>query len=239
MITNLWARLRKHIPFERSLIIAFGLMAAAFFAFWSIAEEILEGEGHELDQTILLALRNPDDLADPIGPQWLELSFADITALGGYSVLTLMIVGSAIYLLTFGRWRHAALLVGSVISGSVLMHFLKLGFARPRPELVDHLTHAMSFSFPSGHATVSAVAYLTGGLIMAEAHKQRRMRILIMTGAVIITMLIGISRVYLGVHWPSDVIGGWALGTGWALLWWTVMHYYFNRTPIRDSEEPI
>lgn len=239
MISDVLRNIRARIPFENSLLIGFGVMAAAFFAFWSIAEEILEGEGHEFDQAILMALRTPGDASDPIGPDWLQYAVGDLTALGGYTVLTLLIIASATYLLTFGRWRHALIVIGASVSGAVLMHFLKLGFARPRPELVDHLTHAMSFSFPSGHATVSAVVYLTGGLLMAEAHKQKRMRLLIISFAVIVTMLIGISRVYLGVHWPSDVIAGWALGTGWALLWWIIMHQILHTKHTHDEEAPI
>lgn len=239
MISDTFQQIRARIPFENSLIIGFGLMAAAFFAFWSIAEEILEGEGHSFDEAMLMALRTPGNPSDPIGPDWLQYAVGDITALGGYTVLTLIIIASAAYLFTFGRWRHALIVIGASVSGAVLMHFLKLGFARPRPELVDHLTHAMSFSFPSGHATVSAVVYLTGGLLMAEAHSQRRMRVLIITCAVIVTMLIGMSRVYLGVHWPSDVIAGWALGTGWQLLWWIVLHQILHKSTPQEEEPSI
>ena len=97
---------------------------------------------------------------------------------------------------------------------------LKLGFDRPRPDLVEHLTHATSSSFPSGHATLSATAYLTLGLLMAQAHRRRRVKGLILLGAVAVTVLVGVSRVYLGVHWPTDVFAGWCLGAAWAALWW-------------------
>lgn len=239
MISDTWQSIRERIPFQSSLIIGFGLMAGAFVVFWSLAEEILEGESHAFDEMILLALRAPGDASDPIGPDWIQYAVGDVTALGGYTVLTMLIIASATYLFAFGRWRHALIVIGATVSGALLMHFLKLGFARPRPDMVDHLTHAMNFSFPSGHATVSAVVYLTLGLLMAEAHKQKRMRILIMTGAVITTMLIGMSRIYLGVHYPSDVFAGWALGTGWAMLWWLILRWMMHHKTADPEEDPI
>ncbi|MAP95185.1 MAG: phosphoesterase [Ponticaulis sp.] len=230
--TEAFHLVRNRLPFGSGPLIGFGVMAAAFFAFWSIAEEILEGEGHSLDEDILLALREPGDPSQPIGPFWLEYSMTDITSLGGYTVLTLLLTASAVYLISMKRWRHAAIAVGAVLSGTLLSSLLKLGFSRPRPELVEHLTHAMSSSFPSGHATLSAIAYLTLGMIVAEAHERRRVKALIITGAVVTTLLVGMSRVFLGVHWPSDVLAGWALGTGWAMLWWLVLHMIKTRPPI-------
>ncbi|MFC6197453.1 phosphatase PAP2 family protein [Ponticaulis profundi] len=228
MISELWHQLRARLPIAPSLILVFGVIAASFMLFWSLAEEILEGEGHEFDEWLFLVLRNPSDTSDPIGPGWFEYAVADITALGGYAILTLLLTAAATYLIAIKRWRHAAILIGAVLSGTALSSLLKLGIARPRPDLVEHMTHAMSSSFPSGHATLSATAYLTIGLILAEAHEKKRIRGLIMMFAVITTMLVGMSRVYLGVHWPSDVLAGWALGTSWALLWWVLLRWWLS-----------
>ena len=110
----------------------------------------------------------------------------------------------------------------ATISGAVLSSLLKLGFDRPRPDLVPHLTHVYSASFPSGHAMVSAVVYLTLGTLLTRIVSGIWLKIFVMAVAVLLTGLIGLSRLYLGVHWPSDVLAGWAAGAAWALVWWTV-----------------
>ena len=147
--------------FELQVIVAFGIMVGGLLLFGAIAEDVLEGESHQFDETLLLALRQAGDTSDPIGPAWLQFAMGDMTSLGGYAVLTLIVVLSTLYLLLEHRIRTALLLVCSIISGTLLISLLKLGFDRPRPDLVDHLTHASSSSFPSGHAASSALVYLT------------------------------------------------------------------------------
>lgn len=210
------------LAIEFQTLIAFGVMALGLLGFVAVAEDLIEGETHALDKEILLWMRAPDNLSDPLGPTWFESGVADITALGGYAVVTLIVSASIVYLCATGRWRHALIVLGAVVSGALLSVFLKLGFDRPRPDLVEHLTHATSSSFPSGHATLSAVVYLTLGLLMAHAHERYRIRLLIVVGALTVTMLVGISRVYLGVHWPTDVVAGWCLGAAWAAVWWLI-----------------
>jgi undecaprenyl-diphosphatase len=205
---------------EIGAVIAVGAVALGALLFLVIADEAVEGDTHTFDQSILLALREPGDSANPVGPPWVEAAFADITALGGYAILTLLVSGVVFYLLSAGKRGAAMLVAGSVISGAIVVSLLKLGFDRPRPDLVAHLSHAQSSSFPSGHAAVSAIAYLTLGVLLARAHERRRTKVIVMTYAVILTLLVGVSRVYLGVHWPTDVLAGWALGAAWAALWW-------------------
>ena len=205
---------------EIGALFAFAVAAVGVLIFAEVADETVEGESHAFDQSILLALRQPDDPSDPIGPGWLDLAMNDITALGGFVVLTLLVLSVVIYLLIQGRWRNAIVIAGASVSGVALSEGLKVGFGRPRPELVPQLAEVHSLSFPSGHAMLSAVIFLTLGALLARFHKRRRERALIMTYAVLVTMLIGASRVYLGVHWPTDVLGGWALGAAWAALWW-------------------
>jgi undecaprenyl-diphosphatase len=205
---------------EIGATIAVGVVALGLLAFAAIADETFEGDTRRFDEWLLTALREPGDPSNPIGPAWLEHALADITALGGYIVLTVLVIGVAVYLLASGKRGTALLVVGAVGSGTMLSEMLKLGFARPRPDLVSHLVDVQSASFPSGHAMISAIAYLTLGVLLAGAHKQRRTRIIIMTYAIALTLAIGASRVYLGVHWPTDVLAGWALGAAWAALWW-------------------
>jgi undecaprenyl-diphosphatase len=214
--------LRRLALSEIGAVIAMGIVALGAFAFMAIADEALEGDTHAFDESILKALREPGDASNPIGPAWLADMMADLTALGGIAVLTLLVVGVVFYLLSVGKRGTALLVGGAVGSGAILSSLLKLGFDRPRPDLVAHLSHAYSSSFPSGHAMLSAVTYLTLGVLLARAHEGRRTKIIVMTYGVTLTVLIGLSRIYLGVHWPTDVMAGWALGAAWAAVWWLI-----------------
>ncbi|WDI30639.1 phosphatase PAP2 family protein [Hyphococcus flavus] len=207
---------------EISVLAAFAVAALGLLLFAEITDDASNGEAHRFDRMILLALRTPGDLADPVGPPWLELAVRDVTSLGGYIILMLMVACVSVYLAAAGKWRHGALLAGAVVSGSFLSEALKSFFGRPRPDLVTHLAEVTSLSFPSGHAMISAIAYLTMGALLTRFHERRRLKVLAMSFAVIITILVGLSRIYLGVHWPSDVLAGWFLGAVWAALWWLV-----------------
>jgi undecaprenyl-diphosphatase len=121
-----------------------------------------------------------------------------------------------------GKRATALLVLVAIVGGTLLSHGLKLGFERPRPDLVPHATRVYTASFPSGHAMLSAVTFLTLGALLARAEKSRRVSAFIMTLAIIVTLMVGVSRVYLGVHWPSDVIAGWSVGAAWAALCWFV-----------------
>lgn len=221
---------------EIGAAVAVGVAALGVLLFALIADEALEGDTHAFDEAILLALREPGATSDPIGPWWLEYSFADITALGGYTVLTLLVAGVAIYLVSVGKRATALLVLGAVASGALMSVLLKLGFDRPRPDLVAQLAHAQSSSFPSGHAMLSAVTYLTLGVLLARAHARKRTKIFVMSFAIWLTLLIGMSRVYLGVHWPTDVLAGWALGAAWAASWWLAAWWLQRRGGI---EKPV
>ena len=205
---------------EIGALIAFAVAAVGILAFAGIADETVEGESRAFDESILLALRTPGDANDPIGPAWFDLAMNDITSLGGVIILSLISLSVVVYLFMQGKWKNAVVVAGASASGVILSETLKVGFARPRPDLVPQLVEVHSLSFPSGHAMLSAVIYLTLGALLARFHKRKRERALIMLYAVLITMLVGASRVYLGVHWPTDVLAGWALGAAWAALWW-------------------
>ncbi|MBZ6077156.1 phosphatase PAP2 family protein [Microvirga puerhi] len=218
-VTRLWLRLRLNEIGPLISLAGFGLFAWIFIV---LADEVFEGETHALDSALLLALRDPQNPANPIGPGWLEETARDITGLGGYAILTLVTVSVVIYLLMAGKRGAAALLAVAVIGGTLLSTGLKMGFERPRPDLVPHATRVYTASFPSGHAMLSAVTYLTLGALLARVQERRRIKAFIVGLAVAVTLLVGISRIYLGVHWPSDVLGGWAVGAAWASLCWFV-----------------
>jgi undecaprenyl-diphosphatase len=202
------------------IAILFGI-ALPLWAFSEIAEEVGEGDARWFDESVLLALRTSDP-ADPIGPRWFELSVMDVTALGGFGVLALVTLLAIGFLLALKRWPDALLLLIATLGGTAISEGLKMGFNRPRPDLVAHIVDATSMSFPSGHAMLSAVTYLTLGALIARTQERLSMRRGILAAAILLTVLIGASRVYLGVHWPTDVLAGWCLGAAWALICWVV-----------------
>lgn len=211
------------------------LAAAAVYAFVELVDEVLEGESRVLDEWVLQALRSPGDPGQPLGPWWVETMFVDITALGGTTVVTLMTLAVLGYLLIDGK-RHTALLVlVAVAGGAGVSSLLKLGFDRPRPDLVAHLVEVQTLSFPSGHAMVSAVTYLTLGALLAQVQSQYRLKAYILAIAVVLTLLIGISRIYLGVHWPTDVIAGWCAGLAWAIGCWVIAAWLQARGKIEGE----
>lgn len=223
---NRWSGAVTGYAARTDFYVVLGLFVAAssIWIFVELAEEVMEGGTRAFDDALLTALRNPADLADPIGPGWLEESVRDISALGSFTILALIVACAVGYLLMQGRQATALLLVVAAASGSAVSSALKIGFARPRPELVAHMTEVYTASFPSGHSTMAAVVYLTLGVLLARAQGTVRARVYFILVAILITLLVGGSRVYLGVHWPTDVLAGWTAGAGWAVLLWLVAY---------------
>jgi undecaprenyl-diphosphatase len=211
--------------------------AAMVLAFGHIADEVVEGDAAKFDQAILLALRNPADPSDPLGPAWLEEAARDVTSLGSYVVLGFVLCAVIAYLLMTQKRAAALWVAASVGGGVVLSNALKLAFERPRPDLVPHAARVFTTSFPSGHATLAAVSYLTLGALLASLHTSRRLRLYFILLAVILTLAIGVSRVYLGVHYPTDVLAGWCIGAAWAALCWIIALWLQNRGKIEPPNE--
>ena len=214
------------------ILLALLLLTAAVLLFAEIASEVLEGDSFALDRGILLALRDPDDIAMPIGPRWLSIVMVDVTALGGVTTLMLLTAIIAGYLLVVRKYATAGFLAAAVLGGTLLETLLKHLFQRARPEVVTHLVDVHTASFPSGHATKSAIVYLTLGALLARASTSKRERVYVLAVAILLTLCIGMSRVYLGVHWPSDVVAGWMVGSAWALLCWMVASWLQRRRTI-------
>lgn len=204
-------------------------VAAGLWGFVELAGEVAEGSTATLDQTILLLLRNPSDPADPLGPRWLEQFAGDVTALGSVSVLVLLTLAVVVFLYLQRKTHAAALVLTAIGGGALLSTLLKLGFGRPRPDLVPHVVEVHTLSFPSGHAMLAAVTYLTLGALLARTQPQARVKAYVLLLAVLLTLLVGLSRVYLGVHWPTDVLAGWMIGAAWAMFCWLAARWLQRR----------
>jgi undecaprenyl-diphosphatase len=196
-----------------------GMLAVAVLsgAFGLIAGEMSEGETLGFDNAILALFRDPANMADPLGPAWLREAVRDITALGSFSVLVLILIFAVATLALGGRRGTALFVAVSVLGGEILSTIFKTTFNRARPDFIDPAS-VLSASFPSGHAALSAVVYLTLGAILAGSTERLSLRIFYVGAAIFLTLIVGISRLYLGVHYPTDVLAGWALGVAWALL---------------------
>jgi undecaprenyl-diphosphatase len=214
-----FSHVRKRLStVEASALAAIGLIGASLWLFISIAGAVVEGETTAWDRRLLLALRSAADPATPWGPPWVQEMARDFTALGGVAVLTLMTLAVIGYLLLAGKRNAAIAVLAAVAGGLILSTLLKLGFHRPRPGLVPHGSLVYTASFPSGHSMMAAITYLTLGALLARVQATIAIKIYLLTVAVFLTVLVGVSRVYLGVHWPTDVAAGWAVGAAWALL---------------------
>lgn len=198
-------------------LLVWGMVTILLFGviWWAIASGRIAG----LDRAISLALRQGGAGQMVVGPPWVGEMMLDLTAMGGTTMIVTTIVVVTTVLRLQGQRSMAWILLGATISGSLLVSQLKQFFMRPRPTMVDHLVAEHSFSFPSGHATNSAILYVTLALLFWQSSARRSTRRFILAAALLLALMIGISRVALGVHYPSDILAGWLLGTFWAGLW--------------------
>lgn len=210
---------RRGSALTASLLLGVALILALFLG---LASEIREKETRNFDTTILLSMREKGDTSDPIGSPRVEEIARDLTALGGFTILTIVSLVSFGVALFSGKRKLGGIALVAVVLGVGLTSFLKSNYDRPRPELVEHGVKVYNQSFPSGHSMMAAIVYLTLAILLARTQKRIAVRIFIVAVAILLTVLVGVSRVYLGVHWPTDVLGGWAVGASWAILFWLV-----------------
>jgi len=212
-----------------------GYAVVLFVVLFAAIALFARGEATQFDREILLAMRNQNG---PIGPGWLLESARSITALGGHTVLTIVVLLVASYLLLLRDNTTAYFVVIAAVTGTTINTLMKALFDRARPDFVTHLTDVFTASFPSGHAAQSAVVYLTLGALLAGTHRSLIFRIYFIGVAILLVLLIGLSRVYLGVHYPTDVLAGWCFGTAWALTCWLILKTLQRRKVARQPENP-
>lgn len=194
------------------------LIVAGTWGFLELLDEVREGEIQTWDDALLelaARYRGPDYA-------WLEEIGRDLTALGGIAVLTLLVVATCGYLLMVRKFHAMWLVIAATIGGLILSLVLKWAIGRDRPETFEHLSHVHTASFPSGHAMLSTIVYLTLGALLARIVSSRAIKLYFLLLAMLLAFLVGISRVYLTVHWPTDVLAGWLAGLVWAMLCWLV-----------------
>jgi len=201
---------------DLAILLSVLVVVVGLWSFLALAYIVNQGSIQHFDEWVIEALRDPNDRADPLGPKWMGEIGRDLTALGGIAALCLFTAAVAGYMLICRQYRGLAFLLGATLSGLLLCGLLKNLFERPRPDVVPHLSHVTTTSFPSGHSVLSAVVYLTIGSLLARLVHQRRLKLYFLGVAMFLSFLVGVSRVYMGVHYPTDVLAGWSIGLAWA-----------------------
>jgi undecaprenyl-diphosphatase len=184
--------------------------ALALLAFIRITRELVEGDVTALDHTILLAVartRTP----------WLTSAAIDITALGSLTLVVLFSAFTLVVLLILHDRLGALQMFAASTGAGILTLVSKDVFERTRPEEVQQLIVVSGFSYPSGHSVATSALYLTIAIIASRHIQQSRARAALFLAASAVVIMVGASRVYLGVHYPTDVVSGIALGAAWAL----------------------
>lgn len=212
-------------------IVVISILCGLAWLFIELAIVISTTETVQIDRSILLLLRDPNDLNNPLGPTWLEEMMRDVTALGSNWILFFLVLIATVYLTLVRQSKLAVLLVTAVVTGFVVAFSLKHGIDRPRPDLVSHGTMVYTASFPSAHAMMSTLVYFTLAALLSQAQSRKSVKTLLYLSAGFLAVWVGTSRVYLGVHWPSDVIAGWCAGGFWALLF----YYLAKRLSIKGK----
>jgi undecaprenyl-diphosphatase len=205
------------------------------WAFFGVANRVTAGHTQALDEELMLRLRAGAP-SDPRGPSWLPGTMRDLTALGSAPVLVIFVLAVAGFLAARRQYHALGLLLAATVGGILLNNLLKVAFARPRPEAALHLTEVRSMSFPSGHAMESAIIYLTLAALLARLVRPRALQLYFVGVASFLTFVVGLTRVYLGVHYPTDVLAGWTAGLGWSLLCWTTARHLQRRGAVEPGK---
>jgi undecaprenyl-diphosphatase len=224
---------------ELSILVGAIVILALIWIFATLAGEVMEGDTRQFDEWVLGALRQQGDPRKLRGPRWLASGAQDLTALGSPTVLGLTVLAVTGYLLLHGLYRNGLFIFVASVGGWVLNWLLKAAFARSRPDIVPHLREVMSSSFPSGHALTSAAVYLTLGALLMRIAAGRLAKYYCIAIAMLLTFLVGTSRVVLGVHYPTDVVAGWLIGMSWALLCWVVERTLERRVGLKREKEQV
>jgi undecaprenyl-diphosphatase len=238
-VASIWrggvATIRK---LELGVLVAGLVLTLSLLLFVRIAHEIREENSGSFDRWAVTALRNPDDPSRAWGPDWLRHLGRDITSLGSGGVLVIVVLATVVGLGVGKKYRSMVLVAGATLGGLAMNLLMKGWFARERPEYAVYAEIMGTSSFPSGHTMNAAVVYLTLGMFVARLVKRRSLQIYVFGAAVVLTLLVAFSRVYLGAHYPTDVLAGSCAGFAWATAWWLVAELLAQRAARRMGPGP-
>jgi undecaprenyl-diphosphatase len=211
------------------VLLAVALIVGCTWGFIAVLDEVKEGGTQRFDEWAIRSLREHQ------GSGMLQEMGRDVTALGGIALLSMVTVTVTGFLLLERKYHAALYLLIATCGGGILSTVLKYYIARDRPTLVEHHSIVTSTSFPSGHSMLSAIVYLTLGALLSRYTRDRKLRLYFLGVALLVTFLVGISRVYVGVHWPTDVLAGWFAGAVWALICWMGARYLQRRGKVEKE----
>lgn len=242
--SNQFPKLKKLL--RKEILIMTGTLFLLLF-FWGgieLRDLFIVDRAQQFDEWLLVSVRDAENPQYLFGPHWVDEAVRDVTALGGPAVLTFMVIVVLVYLLLQKSYRAATLVVIATAGGLLISLLLKDFFLRDRPDIVPALMVETSPSFPSGHSMISAIVYLTLGSLLTRLETSPRIRVYIISIAIFVAALVGISRVLLGVHYPTDVLVGWITGFFWASICWFFMFALQEQGVVEENallpeEEPV
>jgi len=214
---------------EFVVLLAIGSLTASLWIFVTVTDEVIESEHRAIDKRVMLAFRTPGDLARPIGPEWVKRVSLEISAMGSAPVLTIIVLLICGYLFLEKNPAAAWTILFASVSGTILNQILKNLIGRERPQIVPHLSEISNSSFPSGHSMLSAIIYLTVATLLTKTVHTRAAKIYLIGSAFVLAFLVGLTRVIIGVHYPTDVVAGWMAGTAWAIICWFLAGWFSRR----------
>lgn len=213
-----------------------GASLLVFFALLTM--RVFGGSTESVDEAIMLFMREADDIHTPWGPGWFEELVRDYTALGGIPILMAFTFFVTCYLAMEKKYHAAIYVIATALSVLLVSTLLKELFDRARPDLVEAGTRVYTSSFPSAHAMMSTCMYLTFGVLLAHYETRRGKKVIVLVFSALIILAVGLSRIYLGVHWPTDILAGWTAGAIWALLCWIIYRYLDTHQRL-ERQQPI
>jgi undecaprenyl-diphosphatase len=221
-----WLRKTDLVVLMAALVVVLGL-----WIFVALAVLVMHGSTLDLDTRILNNFPGRDDV-----PWWVDEMWRDMTALGGVVFLTFLTSAVVIYLLMSRMFGAALLVIVATVGAHMINNVLKEEFQRQRPALHARGSRVgRTLSFPSGHSTLSASVFLTLGALLARFVRQRARKVYFLGMALLLAVMVGLSRLYLQVHWPTDVLAGWTVGLTWATLCWLVAYFLQRRGAVERS----
>jgi undecaprenyl-diphosphatase len=229
-VTRLQQIVKRLRSLDLWILLSLLIVIGGTWGFIELLDEVHEGETQIVDEWAIRAIGGYN------APAWLEEVGRDLTALGGIAILSMATAAISGYLLIAGKRHAMVLLLASTLGALIISFVLKDLIDRPRPDLVEHRSHVMTQSFPSGHSMLSAAVYLTLGALLARLTNSWVLKCYFIGFALLLTGMVGISRVFLGVHWPTDVLAGWTAGLVWALACWGVARYLQLRGQVEKPD---